>query len=255
MIQIPLTISACKRLIAKGILKHPDVQKALTEHTLVIVAGTTNGYIAEEILKRLGYDVHFPKNRFFRGITTPPNTLETTENIPIKPNNFIGDLVFIKGKWEQGKTIFDVVHTLNQGDVILKGANALDPVHRRAGIFVAHPEAGTIGAIIPAVIGRRVKLIIPIGLEKRIYGDLDHLAQLVNNAHSTGPRLFPVPGEVFTEIDALHVLTGARAELIGGGGVNGAEGAIWLAIHGTEQQELLAQELINEVSTEPPFKL
>jgi len=255
MLQVMLTVSACKRLIARGMVRHPEIQRAISGHTLVIVAGTTNGYIAEEILKYLGYEEVFPRQRFFRGMTVPPwCSLNEMGRLPDE-SKFPGDVVIVKGNWERGKTIFDVISHLNQNDIVLKGANALDVKNRRAGIFVAHPQGGTIGTIIPAVIGRRVRLIIPVGLEKRIYGNLDDIAIKINTAHGNGPRFFPVPGEVFTEIDAIKLLTGADAELIGGGGVNGAEGALWFAITGTEEQEHRAHELICDIQNEPLFQL
>ena len=39
------------------------------------------------------------------------------------------------------------------------------------------------------------------------------------------------PGVIFTEIEALHVLTGVEAMHVAAGGVGGAEGAVWLQIH------------------------
>jgi len=255
MLQVVLTVSACKRLIAKGMVRHPEIQRAINAHTIVIVAGTTNGYIAEEILKYLGYEDPFPKNRFFRGITLPPFYPLTDMGRLPDESTFPGDVVIVKGNWERGKNLFDVAQQLAQSDIILKGANALDMNNRRAGIFVAHPQGGTIGVTIPAVIGRRVKLIIPVGLEKRISGNLDTIALKINSAHGNGPRFFPVPGEVFTEIDAIKILTGADVELIGGGGVNGAEGALWFAISGTEEQEYHANELVQEIQNEPPFQI
>ncbi len=255
MIQVSLTVSACKRLIAKGILKHPAVQKALHSHTLVIVGGTTNGYIAEEVLLHLGYEEVFPKGKFFRGITLPPWYPVLEIGMLQTPTPYPGDVVIEKGTWHKGKMLFDVINQLGPDDVVLKGANALDPVHKRAGIFIGHHQGGTSGAIVPAVVGRKVRLIIPVGLEKRIYGNMDEIALKINTSPGTAPRFFPVPGEVFTELDAIKLLTGATAELIGGGGVCGAEGAIWLAIQGTDEQENLAKALIEDIKNEPLFKL
>lgn len=41
---------------------------------------------------------------------------------------------------------------------------------------------------------------------------------------------------MFTELDAIKLLTGADPCLITGGGIYGAEGAAWLGIAGTEEQ-------------------
>lgn len=247
MFQVVLTPAAGKRLIAKGILKHPMVQATLRSGTTVIVAGTTNGYVAEEILSFLGYLPGFNRKRFFRGITVPPSAQAPG------PGECPGDVVIVRGEWLPGKTIFDVAGELNPGDIIMKGANALDIAGKRAGILVGHPQGGTIIAALQAVVGRRVHLLIPVGLEKRIVGDLDEIARKVNAGEASGPRLLPVTGEVFTEIEAIRLLSGATATMVAGGGVGGAEGAVWLAIEGNAEEENRARELIASLADEPPF--
>jgi hypothetical protein len=60
---------------------------------------------------------------------------------------------------------------------------------------------------------------------------------------------------VFTEIDAIKLLTGAEAELVAAGGVGGAEGSIWLAVSGSEEQIGAAEKLLKVVAEEPGFEL
>ena len=127
--------------------------------------------------------------------------------------------------------------------------------NKQAAILIGHPKAGTIGLALPAVVGRRVKLIIPVGLEKRINGDLYALAEKLNAPGAGGYRLLPVPGQVFTEIDALNFLTGAKAELISAGGVCGAEGSCWLAVTGTKEQEAAVEKIFSSLACEQPFGL
>lgn len=250
-----ITPAAGKRLIAKALVEHPVISSVLKKGTLVILAGTTNGYVAEEILAAIGQGGDFSKRRFFRGITLPPSGSTTQSGRLADESEFPGDVIITNGRWQKGKTIFDVADDLKEGDLILKGANALDVAHKRAAILVGHPKAGTIGAALQAVIGRRVGLILPVGLEKRIDGDFEMLAQKVNAATAKGPRFLPVPGQVFTEIDAIALLTGADAEVVSSGGINGAEGSIWLAVGGTEEQTSAAESLIKTVIAEPPFAL
>ncbi len=50
MFQVTITPATGKRLIAKAITQHADVKKVLSSGTVVIIAGTTNGYVAEEII-------------------------------------------------------------------------------------------------------------------------------------------------------------------------------------------------------------
>ncbi len=110
-------------------------------------------------------------------------------------------------------------------------------------------------AALPAVIGRRVQLIVPVGLEKRVFEDVNVLAQWCNAPGTKGPRLFPMPGRIFTELDAIKLMTGAEANLIAAGGIYGAEGASHLGITGTEEQLQAATELIKSVFNEPPCEV
>ena len=254
MRQFVLTPSAGKRLIAKALAAHPTIQTALKSGTVAIIAGTTNGYVAEEILASIGKAEGFSKKRFFRGITLPPWRPTTEIGKLPDQRGFPGDVIIVNGVWQKGKTIFDVVDDLEEADVILKGANALDLVRRQAAIFIGHPRGGTVGAALQAVVGRRVRLILPVGLEKRVTGDLTELAVRLNAPEAKGPRLLPVPGVVFTEIDAIKLLTGAEAELIAAGGVCGAEGSIWLVVSGSVEQIGAAEKLHKAVADEPGFE-
>ncbi len=255
MKQFIVTSSAGKRLIAKAVVSYPTILTALKHGTVVIIAGTTNGYVAEEALNLVGSLKDFSRKRFFRGITLPPGQSITSEGRMIDESAFPGDVVIRKGVWQKGKTIFDVADELVEGDVILKGANALNLQKKQAAVLIGHPKSGTIGVILQAVAGRRVKLILPVGLEKRITGDLLDLAEKVNSPGVSGFRLLPVPGQVVTELEAINFLTGATAELIASGGVCGAEGSCWLAISGTREQEVAAEKLVLSVASEPSFTL
>ena len=255
MKQYVITPAAGKRLIGRAIAAHPAVRNALQSGTVVVVAGTTNGYVAEEILVSIGVAETFNRGRFFRGITLPPSRPTTETGQLPDENQFPGDVVIIDGMRKHGKTIFDVADDLKEGDVILKGANAVDLCRQRAGILIGHPRGGTIAIALQAVIGRRARLILPVGLEKRVSADLDRLASILNAGNARGPRFFPVPGEVVTELQAISLLTGATAELIAGGGVCGAEGSVWLAVSGSFEQEESARELLEGLLDEPSFVL
>jgi hypothetical protein len=251
--QYVVTPAAGKRLIAKALVRHPDIQAALKSGTIVIIAGTTNGYVAEEMLLSLGQSEGFSRPRFFRGITVPPGTPTTDMGRLPDEREFPGDVVITNGLWQKHKTIFDVVDELKEGDVILKGANAVDIILKKAAVYISHPKGGTIGVALQAVVGRRVRLFIPVGLEKRVVGNLDDLAQRLNTPGAKGPRLLPVPGEIYTEIEAILCLTGATAEAVAGGGVCGAEGSCWLAVSGTSEQLEQVDMLLKSIAQEPPF--
>jgi uncharacterized Zn-binding protein involved in type VI secretion len=246
--QYNLTPAAGKRLIGKGMAAHPAIQKVLREGTLVITAGTTNGYVAEEILGAIDQGDAFSRTGFRRGVTVAPGRKAATVDFP-------GDVIIRDGEWvERGATIYDVVDDLRAGDVILKGANAFD-IHGQPAVQIGHPQGGTILQIMAALIGRRVQLIAPVGLEKRVFGHIHELAQRCNAADASGVRLFPFPGRVFTELDAIRVLTGAEAILLSGGGVCGAEGSAWLGVQGDEAALRVVDELLRSVADEPPCEV
>jgi len=236
-----------KRLIGKGMTALPDIQAVLKTGTLVILGGTTNGYVAEEILTSIGQAEGFSRVGFRRGMTVAPGAKPIQADLE-------GDVIIRDGEYVRGQTIYDVVDDLKAGDIIVKGANAFDPMNKPA-VLIGHPKGGTILAAMTAVIGRRVRLIMPVGLEKRVMEDLDELAAWTNDPDATGPRLFVAPGEVFTELEAIQVLTGAEATLLAAGGVYGAEGADWLGVRGTAEQEEAAAALIRSVRDEPPTEV
>ncbi len=255
MFQIVITPAAGKRLIARATVEHVYIKNATKNHTIVIVAGSTNGYVAEELLATLGQSGDFKRDRFFRGITLPP-AIRTNEHGRLPDESqFPGDVVISKGVWQKGKTIFDVIDDLKEGDVIIKGANCVDLARKKAGILIGHPKGGTIAVALQAVVGKRVKLILPVGLEKRVSDDIDAMAFILNSPGATGARLLPVPGEIITEIEAVEMLFGARAILVAGGGVCGAEGAVWLAIQGDPEQLDRARTVLERIAKEESFKM
>lgn len=82
MRQFCVTTSMGKRLIGKTMVLHPDVQNVLERGTLAIVASTTNGYVAEEILQSLGQAGEFSRDGFRRGITMAPGAKAMEVDFP-----------------------------------------------------------------------------------------------------------------------------------------------------------------------------
>lgn len=248
--QFLLTVAAGKRLIAKAVAQLGPVKRALADGTVVVLGGSTNGYVAQELLRVTGAEggSSFDMRGFYRGVTVAPGC-----RAPAGAPAFAGDLVFEKGRAVRGKTIFDVADGLKEGDVVIKGANAVDAGRKLAGILIGHPQIGTSGPILQAAVGRRVELILPVGLEKRVWGDLAQLAAKLNAANASGPRMLPVTGRIVTELEAVQTLAGCSAELVAAGGIYGAEGSCRLALTGTAAQLETAQTLIGPLEKEPPF--
>jgi len=243
MKQYLITPSTGKRLIARALAKHPTVKSVLQKGTLVIIAGTTNGYVAEEVLAATDQVEGFSRLGFRRGLVAPPG-------FEVPEVEFPGDVVIRDGKWIKGLTIFDVVDDLRVGDLVLKGGNAFDP-RGQAAVHIGSETGGTIIPTLAALVGRRVQLIVPIGLEKRVFEDVNDLALLCNHPDAEGLRLMPIPGVIFTEIDAVHSLTGTEATLISAGGIYSAEGAVRLGITGSQTQIEKVAKIIEEIQDEP----
>jgi len=247
MKQFVITPVMGKRLIGKGVAARPDVRAVLERGTLVIVGGTTNAYVAQEVLGSIGAGESFTPKGFRRGIVLPPSFNASSLTGPTEL-----DVILVDGVVQEGKSVFDVADQMGPGDMIIKGANAVHLATRRAAVLIGDPQTGTIGAAVRAVIGRRVKLLVAVGLEKRVEDDVTELAEFLNEPGASGPRMSPMPGEVFTELDAIDALSGASSRLVSGGGVCGAEGAIWIAVTGATDQVAAAESLIQSVADEPP---
>lgn len=247
MKQYLITVAAGKRLIAKAVVALPKIQSALSDHTIVIISGSTNGYIAEELLGQIDQNNDFSKSSFLRGANVAPGEKKTMGTYSDS------DVVLVKGEWIKGKTVFDVASSLGSHDIILKGANAVDADRKTAGIQIGNPTFGTCSAILPAVYGRRVELILPVGLEKRVFGQIPDIAARVNDPASTGLRMVPVSGTIITELEAIQLLSGAHAELVAAGGISGALGGYWLGVTGTDEQMAAADTLLRSVDHEPAF--
>jgi len=244
--QVILTVAESKRLIAKGVVALPEVQGAMEAGIVVVATGTTNAYILQE-LKGEKFDLR----RYRSGITTP----QVPDKQPTKQEAPIPDAVFRKGKIAPELDRYNAVKEMGKGDVYIKGANALDYVGQMAGVLIAGESGGTVGAVLGTVIGKKITLLIPIGLEKLVYEDMNELHQLTMDPDNEGPAIWPISGIIFTEIEALEVLCGVQATLISAGGVAGAEGSIRLLIEGMDEDVEAAAELVKGIKGEPRYLL
>ncbi len=242
--EIILTVSESKRLIAKGVAAMPAVRKALTDGIVAIATGSTNGYVVEEITGR-----PIQKPAYMTGATLPHGVRRDgllSRDVP--------DVVLHKGKPLAGVTTTGIAQQMSAGDVFIKGANALYYPDRRAGILIGHPTGGTLGAVLGTIIARRITFVIPVGLEKCVAQPIESVAEFIRcDAEGTIPSIWPIDGEIVTEIEALKILTGVEAMQSAAGGIAGAEGAVRLVLRGTKEQIAAAEALANAVHGEPPF--
>jgi len=243
-----LTVSESKRLIAKGVARLPCVQRAMEKGLIAVCKGTTNAYVLEELL---GEPVE--KTGYVLGATIPVKGAARASLLP----GSIPEVTLRDGRpADDLPTVQDAFRVMGRGDVVIKGANALDYKHRLAGVLIGHPEGGTVGGFAGRMHGRKFGLVIPVGLEKQIAGDLRAAEVELLSAgpdRYTGPSLWVIHGQIVTEIEAIRLLVSAEAVQIGAGGIGGAEGAVWLMVKGTEDVVAGATALIEGIQGEPPF--
>ena len=244
--QVVLTVAESKRLIAKGVAALPQLQAAMQDGMVVVATGTTNAYVLQEL-----WGKKFDLRRYRSGITTPKEPEKSSE----PAGERIPDVIFKKGEVEESLDRYNAVEHMKQGDIYIKGANALDYVNNMAGVLIGSGTGGTVGAVLGSIIGKKIELIIPVGLEKLVYDDINELSWLASQPDSQGPSLWPISGTIITEIEAISILTGVDAYLYSAGGVAGAEGAIRLLLDGTEEDIQAALDLIESIKGEPKYLL
>jgi hypothetical protein len=240
--QITLTPTESKRLIAKAVAKLPEVLNAFRNGIVIVTVGTTNAFVAEELL---GHKID--KEKFAAGIVLPKGTCVLPAEKRTK------EIIIRKGKVVDDK-MEDVLLDMTSNDVFIKGANALDPSWM-AGVFLASRRGGTVGKIWGILISRGVNLIVAVGLEKFIPSkitDLTQLAGIDKASFSTGVPIgiSPLLGKVITELEAINILTGADAIALGKGGISGAEGSVTLLVRGVTQQLARVKQLVTAIKCE-----
>ncbi|MCX7816092.1 MAG: hypothetical protein N2317_01090 [Syntrophales bacterium] len=241
-----LTPAESKRLIAKGLVRLPEVKQAKEEGYLLVARGSTNGYILEELLGSEFRKEGYVAGQVIRGVLCALGQSERTKPV-----------VFYRGQVlevEPG----EVLDKLGPGDVLLKGGNAID-AQGNIGVLMASPTGGTMGQFYMAMKARGLQIIFPVGLEKLIpsvplaalYGGIANLSMTIGA--SVGIACIS-DGRAFTELEAIDVLFGLNAVHVASGGWGGAEGAVTLIVEGQESDVKKCIRFIEEkIKGEPPL--
>lgn len=240
---VVLNPAESKRLIARAVAGLAEVRYAYADARLMVANGTGNAFVLEELT---GESV--PGYRFSIGMVADGLLTMSAKD------DRVGSKFFVKGRTVEMEAR-DFLKTLERGDVVIKGANAVD-FHGNAGVLVGNETGGTIGALLGIACVRGIPVIMPVGLEKLVASVPEAAAgwgQLtLTYAMGLPCWLTPVTtGLVVTEIEALGLLAGVRARLVAAGGVGGSEGAVVLLLEGYEENLNAAVEAVNGVKGEP----
>lgn len=222
-IQATLTVEEGKELIAYGILKHPVLLNSIEKGKVVFKGGTTVSKITEKLL-------NIPLR--ISGRITARGTVSS-----LKALNSPHSILLHDGKWRNiDDTITDEMHGFSANDLIICGANAFD-YKGRAALMAGSPGGGNVGKSMSTWYSEGASVIIPVGIEKMIPGDLD---EIIKRSSRTGKSLswgmavglIPIYGELFTEVKAIKMLADVDCFVIGAGGLSEAQGSTTLEIWG-----------------------
>lgn len=244
---VVLTPAESRRLIARAVAALPEVRAAYAFGRLAVMAGGTTAFVLEELT---GERIEPP--RFSMGMNADGMLTQSLEE------GRVNGRVFLKGK-RQDIPYPEFVKTCGKGDVIIKGANAIDSAGN-AGILMCNENGGAVGAFFGPIFARGITMIVPAGLEKLITSVPDAAMGWGQATldYSMGVKVgLSVLTSVLivSEIEALTVLAGVRARLVARGGIAGSEGAVILLLEGPQERFDQALDVVRGVKGEPPIEV
>ena len=236
---VALKPSASKRLIAKAVKEMPEVKAALKKGRIIIIGGTTNAYVAEEILGKKVDKFWYAAGRIAFG------ELGANES-----DKRINPFVLKNGKVVD-RVPKEMLQEFTSDDVYIKGANAVD-ADGHAGILMSNDKGGTMGAAMGILNARGSHLIVPVGLEKLIPSVIYASERCGQGRlkYAMGHKVGMMPlvnAKVVTEVQAIEILFGAsevRAAHVASGGIAGSEGSVVLVLEGDDKRVKRAFDFI-----------
>ena len=245
-VRVWLTVAESKRLIAKGLKNYAPVKERLANGYILITKGTTNTYVAEEFLN----------DSLGRGDYVLGHILPATGDKKLDRSIERKELIFKDGQIVDTAYV-DVLKKMTAGDIIFKGANIINYKKGQAGVLIGHPTGGTTGNFYPLVNEKKLRLIIPVGLEKDSSTDIDILSEYSKIPHEeiakNTPYLWSIKGELFTEIEAIKQFADVEPLHLASGGIGGAEGAVTINIRGSKEEVEKALAAVQSIQGEKPF--
>jgi len=253
--QVTLTPSESKKLLAKAMAAMPLMRKARQKGLIVIHPSSTTLFLVEELLGKR------PEGMWVSGLVLPKGMCISRERQHLGPlhstggDHDVGKFAFAwvleEGVYREGLPLGPLLNRMGKDDVYVKGANAIDP-EGKAGVLYASSGAGTIGKVIVASRRKRFAILLPIGLEKLIPTPIAQAAKVASRENTDVAMgipvgLIPVPGKVVTEVEAIDILSEAKAFVVAAGGLGGAEGAVTLVIRGPNEKVNRALQIIKDV--------
>lgn len=258
--QVILTPAESKCLISKAIAGMDVVKNALSRGTVVIHPSSTTYFLVKELTGDIPRTDHWVLGAVFpQGLCTEANSggkrpPKASDEPPPKwsADRFPYKWVIKDGKLSSGILLGKILEDIGHEDVYVKGCNAVD-AEGHTGVLYGHDGGGTIARVMGVQKEKGFSVILAVGLERLIPGTIAQAARAcARNAefdYGMGMPcgLYPVKGgTTVTELQAIEILSGARAVPVAAGGLGGAEGAIILAIEGDKDQVTRAVEYVEQ---------
>ena len=266
---IILTPAEQKKVIARAVAELPEVKHALKNGKILIKGGSTTSAIAMELIGlRLRVSGYISKTQS-KGLTN-----REKKKLPHSVIIFDGGK-----KWEaidgpegpyepvynRALSKMKAVRDLESEDVIITGANAIDP-YGNCALLSAGLIGGATGPALAGFMACGAKLIIACGYEKfiptpikdaviaagvksvdRVVGwKLKSQAQL-RIEPGIGLGLMPIIGRLITEKEAFEILANVKCTIISAGGLCGAGGATHLIIEGKEEEINILCDIVEKI--------
>ncbi len=245
-VRVWLTVAESKRLIAKGLKNYLPIKENLEKGYLLITKGTTNAYVAEELLND-----SLRHGEYVLGHILPAKGSEKLDRSKERK-----EILFKDGEVLNTDYVI-MLDSMNEGDIVLKGANIINYQKQQAGILIGNPTGGTMGVLYPKIRERNLRLIIPVGLEKDSSQDIAILNELSKIPHlavdKDMPYVWSVDGELFTELEAIKQFANVETTHLASGGIRGAEGAVTICIRGSKAEVEKALAFVRSIQGEKPF--
>jgi hypothetical protein len=237
--------SESRRLIAKGVAAMKEIKDAREGGYTIICGGTTNGYVAQEIL---GVTDIAPQK--YTAGTICNRVLCTTDADKRSPF----PIILYKGN-RVSKSIPEALNDFHLKTVIIKGANAIDS-KGKAGIISSGFDGGTMGATLGTAVSQGLKYIVPVGLEKFVPSVEESCswagAKTLDYSMGADFGMFMVPNAVVvTELEALRILAGVNSKHVASGGIGECAGAVVIIAEGPEDSVKKAISIIENIKGEP----
>jgi hypothetical protein len=244
---VVLTPAESRRLLAKALVSLPEVRWAYENGKLAVPAGSSGAYVVEELTGE-----KIPPYRFCVGMSADGMLTQT----------LIEDRIYGRfyDKGDQPDVPYqDFLKSLGKGDVIVKGANAVDPAGN-VGVLLSSDIGGLIGAMFGIASSRGIAVICPVGLEKQVSSVPDaavgwgQLSLDYSMGLKVGMSCLSTVC-VVTEIQALAVMAGVQARHLGSGGIGGNEGAVTLLLEGYADNLEKALQIVQGIKGEPKVEV